>query len=90
MTEPPSGYLGAEARITRGPAPELVRAGYELELDDAALLHRGFGLADMAHVIALRPGTLPRTSSGKVRRFEVAALLRSGAFSEATAPMDVV
>ena len=53
MTEPPPGYLGAEARIRSGPAPELVAAGYELELADAALLHRGFGLADMAHVIAL-------------------------------------
>ena len=47
------GYLGAEARVRSGPAPELVAAGYELELADAALLHRGFGLADMAHVLAL-------------------------------------
>jgi acyl-coenzyme A synthetase/AMP-(fatty) acid ligase len=43
-----------------------------------------------AQVITLRPGTLPRTSSGKIRRFEVAALLRSGAFAEATAPADAV
>lgn len=53
MTDPPPGYLGAEARIRSGPAPELVAAGYELELADSALLHRGFGLADMAHVLAL-------------------------------------
>ncbi len=53
MTEPPPGYLGAEARIRSGPAPELVAAGYELELADAALLHKGFGLADLAHVLAL-------------------------------------
>ena len=33
-----------------GPAPELVAAGYELELADAALLHRGLTLADLAHV----------------------------------------
>ncbi len=35
-----------------GPAPELVAAGYELELGDAALLHGGLTLADLAHVIA--------------------------------------
>ena len=48
----PSGYLGAEARIRQGPAPELVEAGYELELADAALLERGLTLADVAHVLA--------------------------------------
>jgi argininosuccinate lyase len=52
MTEPPPGYLGAEARIRQGPAPELVEAGYELELADAALLERGLTLADLAHVLA--------------------------------------
>ena len=31
-----------------------------------------------AEVVALRPGALPRTSSGKVRRFEAADLLRAG------------
>ena len=50
---PPPGYLGAEARIRRGPAPELVAAGYELELADAPLLERGLTLADIAHVVAL-------------------------------------
>ena len=53
MTEPPPGYLGAGARLSRGPAPELVEAGYELELADAPLLARGLGLADLAHVLAL-------------------------------------
>ncbi len=52
MSEPPPGYLGAEARIKRGPAPELVAAGYELELADAALLEPGLKLADLAHVLA--------------------------------------
>lgn len=52
-SDPPPGYLGAGARIGRGPAPELVEAGYGLELADAPLLERGFGLADLAHVIAL-------------------------------------
>jgi argininosuccinate lyase len=50
---PPPGYLGSEARLTLGPAPELVAAGYELELADAPLLERGLTLADIAHVVAL-------------------------------------
>jgi argininosuccinate lyase len=53
VSEPPEGYLGAGARIGRGPAPELVEAGYRLEMADGPLLHRGFGLADLAHVIVL-------------------------------------
>ena len=57
----PAGYLGADARIGRGPAPELVEAGYGLELADAPLLHRGLGLADLAHVIDL--GGDPRRGS---------------------------
>ena len=50
---PPEGYLGAEARIGSAPAPELMEAGYRLELADAPLLHRGLGLADLAHVTML-------------------------------------
>lgn len=52
-TSTPEGYLGAEARITSGPAPELVDAGYTLEIADAPLLHRGLTLADIAHLLAL-------------------------------------
>jgi argininosuccinate lyase len=50
---PPEGYLGAAARITSGPAPELVEAGYALEIADAPLLHRGLTLADLAHLVEL-------------------------------------
>jgi argininosuccinate lyase len=50
---PPPGYLGAGGPIRRGPSPELVEAGYSLELADAPLLSRGLGLADLAHVVAL-------------------------------------
>ena len=57
MPDPPEGYLGAGGPIERGPAPELVEAGDELELADAPLLARGLGLADLAHVIALE--TIP-------------------------------
>ena len=31
---PPPGYLGAGGPLKRGPAPELVEAGYALELAD--------------------------------------------------------
>lgn len=51
--QPPEGYLGTAARITSGPAPELVEAGYALEIADAPLLHRGLTLADLAHLVEL-------------------------------------
>lgn len=53
MTRPPEGYLGSAGRITSGPAPELVAAGYERELADNDLLSEGMGLADLAHVLGL-------------------------------------
>src|SRR5690348_15738199 len=64
---PPEGYLGAAARITSGPAPELVAAGYELEIADAPLLHRGLTLADLAHLAELvECGTLSRDEAAPV------------------------
>jgi argininosuccinate lyase len=36
-----------------GPAPELVASGFALENADAPILHRGYNLADMAHVLDL-------------------------------------
>jgi argininosuccinate lyase len=53
---PPEGYLGAEARIRSGPAPELVAAGYALEIADARVLHHGLTVADLAHVLELVEG----------------------------------
>src|SRR5262245_56674 len=64
---PPEGYLGAAARITSGPAPELVAAGYALEIADAPLLHRGLTLADLAHLVGL-------VECGTLRRDEAAPL----------------
>lgn len=64
----PEGYLGADAHIRSGPAPELIAAGYALELGDAPLLHRGLGLADLAHLIML-------SEAGVVPVAEVGALL---------------
>ncbi|MBA2389107.1 MAG: argininosuccinate lyase [Geodermatophilaceae bacterium] len=53
MTTGPEGYLGTHGRITKGPAPELLEAGYRLEIADAPLLHRGLALADLAHQVSL-------------------------------------
>jgi argininosuccinate lyase len=64
---PPEGYLGSGARITTGPAPELVEAGYALEIADAPLLHRGLTLADLAHLVEL-------VECGALRRDEAAPL----------------
>ncbi len=50
---PPEGYLGAEGRLASGPSPELIEAGYGLELADAHFLHDGLGWADLSHVIEL-------------------------------------
>lgn len=50
---PPEGYQGSTGRVRSGPAPEMVAAGYELEVADGPLLHRGLTLADLAHVLAL-------------------------------------
>ena len=69
-TPPPEGYLGAQARITSGPAPELVAAGYALEIADAPLLHRGLTLADLAHVVAL-------AECGSLRPAQAAPLCRA-------------
>src|SRR5713101_4077190 len=64
---PPDGYLGAGARITSGPAPELVEAGYALEIADAPLLHRGLTLADLAHLVELvECGALTRDEAAPV------------------------
>ncbi|HVT66204.1 MAG TPA: lyase family protein [Trebonia sp.] len=64
---PPEGYLGATARITSGPAPELVEAGYALETSDAPLLHRGLTLADLGHLVELTEcGALTRAEAAPV------------------------
>ena len=43
---PPEGYLGADARIGKGPAPEMVEAGYRLEMADAVFFVLGRGESD--------------------------------------------
>jgi argininosuccinate lyase len=71
----PDGYLGAEARITSGPAPELVEAGYGLETADAPLLHHGLGLADLAHVLELHEAGVIPTADARVLLAELLELL---------------
>lgn len=76
---PPEGYLGTEGRITSGPAPELVEAGFELEIDDADILHRGLSLADLAHVLTLHEaGVVPDGDVAEVLS-ELLSVLRTPA-----------
>lgn len=49
-------YLGAGGRLTGGPAPELVRAGYAHEISHGPRLAGALSLADMAHAVALVEG----------------------------------
>ena len=86
-TSMPDGYLGTDGRISSGPAPELVAAGYALELSDAPLLHEGLGLADLAHVVTLaRQRLLPEQH---VRPL-LTALLELGDVPLAEFPYDVM
>lgn len=69
MNEAPPGYLGSEGRLGSGPSARLVEAGYALELADAAFLHRGLCLADLAHVLELDEiGVLPDGAAGALCR----------------------
>src|SRR5438094_2179796 len=57
--EPPE-YLGVGGRLEEPAGAELVSAGFAAEMADAPVLHRGFGLADVAHVLELADlGVLP-------------------------------
>jgi argininosuccinate lyase len=51
------------------PAPELVEAGFALEVADAPLLHAGLNLADIAHVLDLRGrAVLPEGAARRLLR----------------------
>lgn len=75
--EPPPGYLGSDARITSGPAPELVAAGYALEIADAPLLHEGLGLADLAHVLSLTEDEILPDSAARPLLLELLNMLET-------------
>ncbi len=58
---------GEGGRLREGPAPELVEASFSRELADAPILHRGLGLADLAHVVALaEAGIVPAAASARL------------------------
>lgn len=60
---------GAPAAPGSGPAPELVDAGFAIEIADAPLLHAGLNLADLAHVLTLREHDLiPRVAAARLLR----------------------
>jgi argininosuccinate lyase len=49
------------------PAPELIEAGFALEVADAPMLHAGLNLADLAHVLALREqGVIPAAGAERL------------------------
>jgi argininosuccinate lyase len=59
------GFLGLGGRLQAPAGEELVAAGFSLEMTDAELLHDGFGLADLAHILALADaGVLPDEDTG--------------------------
>ena len=53
MTGEGPEFFGLGGRLEAAAGDELVAAGFALEMADAHLLHDGFGLADLAHVLAL-------------------------------------
>lgn len=54
---------------SEAPAPELVEAGFALEVADAPLLHAGLNLADLAHVLALSErGVIPDEPARRLLR----------------------
>jgi argininosuccinate lyase len=79
------GFLGLGGRLGSAAGEELVAAGFATEMADAHLLHDGFGLADLAHVLALDDlGVLP---PGEVAPL-LGALLKMAAVPAGEFPYD--
>jgi argininosuccinate lyase len=79
------GFLGLGGRLESPAGEELVAAGFAAEMADAHLLHDGFGLADLAHVLALDDlGVLP---PGEVAPL-LGALLKMAAVPAGEFPYD--
>jgi len=78
-------FLGLGGRLEAAAGEELVAAGFALEMADAELLHDGFGLADLAHVLALADaGVLPEADA----RVLLEALLEMAAVPAGEFPYD--
>jgi len=81
----PPEYLGLGGRLGAGPAPELVAAGFALEMAEAPSLHDGFALADIAHTLALLDaGVLPEGDGARL----LGALLEMAAMPSDKFPYD--
>ncbi|MGD9570991.1 MAG: lyase family protein [Thermoleophilia bacterium] len=80
-----SDYLGAGGRLTGGPAPELVRAGYAHETSHGPRLGAWLSLADLAHAVALVEGG---ALGGDDARGLLAGLLELDALDPASFPWD--
>lgn len=58
---------GEGARLREGPAAELMRASFALEIADAPILYDGLHLADLAHILVLRDaGVIPPRDASKL------------------------
>jgi argininosuccinate lyase len=58
---------GALGPPTEGPAPELIEAGFAVEVAHAPFLHDGLNLADIAHVLTVLEGrVLPADAAGRL------------------------
>src|SRR5581483_6033876 len=78
-------FLGLGGRLEAAAGEDLVAAGFALEMADAKLLHDGFGLADLAHVLALADaGVLAEDDAGVL----VGALLEMAAVPADEFPYD--
>ena len=68
----PDHYLGLGGRLESGPSELLVQTGFSTETAQARYLHHWLGVADLAHVLALRDaGAVPEAASRRL----LAALL---------------
>jgi argininosuccinate lyase len=60
VTDEEPGFLGLGGRLGAAAGDALVSSGFATEIADARILHDGFALADLAHVLALDDlGVLP-------------------------------
>jgi argininosuccinate lyase len=75
-------YLGLGSRLDSGPSELLVRTGFGAEIHHAGRLHYWFGVADLAHVLALLDaGVLPEEPGRRLLGALLELLAKSAADS---------